>query len=111
MVILLGGFVLWASFVPLEEGVPTSGQVVVDSKRKEIQHSLGGVIKEIYVKEGDFVIKDQLLIQLGDSKAKSEVMIEENKINGLNENLKARVTSIEKIEIRLLVKSYKSSLF
>ena len=41
---------LWAAFVPLDEGVPTMGKVVVDTKKKAIQHSTGGTIKEIYVK-------------------------------------------------------------
>ena len=58
---LFGGFLLWAAFVPLDEGVPTMGKVVVDTKRKAIQHSTGGTIKEIYVKEGDFVKKMILL--------------------------------------------------
>ena len=98
LVVLFGGFLMWAALIPLEEGVPTSGKVVVDTKRKEIQHSVGGVISEFYVREGDFVKKDQLLIKLGDSRAKSEVMIEENNINSLNENIKSRRTSIEKIQ-------------
>ena len=50
------------------------GKVVVDTKRKAIQHSTGGTIKEIYVKEGDFVEKDQIIMKLGDQKAQSEVL-------------------------------------
>ena len=64
----------------MDEGVPTNGKVVVDTKRKAIQHSTGGTIKEIFVKEGDFVKKDQIIIKLGDAKAQSEVLIEENNI-------------------------------
>ena len=55
LIIFFGGFVIWATLVPLDEGVPTMGKVVVETKRKAIQHSTGGTIKEIYVKEGDFV--------------------------------------------------------
>ena len=79
---------MWAAFVPLAEGVPTMGKVVVDTKRKEIQHSVGGVIKEIYVREGDFVKKDQLLIKARRlQRAQSEVLIEENNIKSLEENV------------------------
>ena len=31
-----GGFVLWAAFAPLDEGVPTQGTVAVDTKRKSV---------------------------------------------------------------------------
>ena len=65
LVVFFGGFLFWAAFVPLDEGVPTNGKVVVDTKRKAIQHSTGGTIKEMFVKEGDFVKKDQIIIKLG----------------------------------------------
>ena len=88
---------LWAAFVPLDEGVPTMGKVVVDTKRKAIQHSTGGTIKEIYVKEGDFVEKDDLLMKLGDLRAQSEVLIEENNIKSLEENVNLQRISLVKI--------------
>ena len=82
---------------PLDEGVPTMGKVVVDTKRKAIQHSTGGTIKEIYVKEGDFVEKDDILIKLGDQKAQSEVFIEENNIKSLEENMNLQRISLTKL--------------
>ncbi len=95
--VLFGGFLLWAAFVPLDEGVPTMGKVVVDTKRKAVQHSTGGTIKEIFVREGDFVTKDQVLVRLGDAKAQSEVFIEENNINGLRENVTLQRIALEKV--------------
>lgn len=35
------GSVVWAAFAPLDEGVPTSGQVAIDTKRKTLQHLQG----------------------------------------------------------------------
>ena len=96
IVFFFGGFLAWAALIPLEEGVPTSGKVVVDTKRKAIQHSTGGVIDEIYVKEGDFVEIDQLLMKLKDSKDKSEVIIEENKIKSIKENINLQYISQRK---------------
>jgi protease secretion system membrane fusion protein len=61
-----GGFILWASLIPLDEGVPTSGTVSVDTKRKAIQHLSGGTISEVLVHEGEWVNKGQLLIKLSD---------------------------------------------
>ena len=76
-------------------GRGTSGKVVVDTKRKAIQHSTGGVI-DSYVKEGDFVEIDQLLMKLKDSKDKSEVIIEENKIKSIKENINLQYISQRK---------------
>ena len=53
-------FILWVSFVPLDEGVPLIGNVVIDTKRKVVQHASGGVIKEIFVKEGQVVNVDDV---------------------------------------------------
>ncbi|OUW01418.1 MAG: hypothetical protein CBD16_05620 [Betaproteobacteria bacterium TMED156] len=87
LIVFFGGFILWASFVPLQQGVPTNGMVVIDTKKKEVAHSSGGVIKEIFVKEGEFVEKDQILLKLKDATPLSDLEIEKNKIRSLEENI------------------------
>jgi membrane fusion protein, protease secretion system len=62
-----GGFLLWAGFAPLDEGVPTQGMVTIDTKRKDVQHMVGGLVREVFVKEGQFVKKDEPLIRLDDA--------------------------------------------
>ncbi|MCL2523761.1 MAG: HlyD family type I secretion periplasmic adaptor subunit [Betaproteobacteria bacterium] len=59
-----GGFLLWAALAPLDEGVPTSGMVVVDTKRKAVQHLAGGIIKTMHVKEGQFVQSGAPLLEI-----------------------------------------------
>lgn len=59
-----GGFALWASTAPLDEGVPSPGQVVLESKRKTVQHLTGGVISEVLVREGQNVEAGEVLIRL-----------------------------------------------
>ncbi|MDR0775404.1 MAG: HlyD family type I secretion periplasmic adaptor subunit [Azonexus sp.] len=59
-----GGFLLWAAFAPLNEGVPTSGMVTIETKRKAVQHIAGGIIKVVHVKEGQFVRAGDPLIEL-----------------------------------------------
>lgn len=61
-----GGFLLWAGLAPLEEGVPTQGIVTIATKRKMVQHLTGGLVRKIYVREGQFVKKDAPLIALDD---------------------------------------------
>ena len=43
----LGGFLVWAGFVPLSEGVPANGMVVVENSRQVVQHLEGGIIEEL----------------------------------------------------------------
>ena len=66
-----GGFLLWAAFAPLDEGIPSQGHVAIDTKRKSVQHLTGGIIKEVLVGEGDQVKEGQLLIKLDDAAAKA----------------------------------------
>ena len=68
----LGVFLVWAVFAPLEEGVTASGNVAVDSNRKEIQHLEGGIVRKVYVKEGSQVHQGELLVQLDDLRARAQ---------------------------------------
>ncbi|MGF1754241.1 HlyD family type I secretion periplasmic adaptor subunit [Vibrio makurazakiensis] len=66
------GFLTWAVNVPLSSASIASGSVVVESKRKQIQHLQGGWIKEVFVKEGDLVEVGQPLMELTDSRAEAD---------------------------------------
>ncbi len=67
----VGGFLLWASFAPLDRGVPMSGTVTVATNRKAIQHQNGGTVQEILVRDGDVVKAGQILVRMNDIQAKS----------------------------------------
>ncbi len=62
-----GGFLLWASLAPLDEGVPTQASVSIDTKRKAVQHPTGGIIKEMLVREGESVKEGQTLARLDEA--------------------------------------------
>lgn len=66
----VGGLCAWSATAPISSAVVASGQIAVASKRKEIQHILGGVVKAIHVRDGDFVKKGSVLLVLDDAKAK-----------------------------------------
>ncbi|WP_374260677.1 HlyD family type I secretion periplasmic adaptor subunit [Zoogloea sp.] len=61
----------WAAFAPLDEGVPAPGNVVVDTKRKAVQHQVGGIVRRVLVGEGSQVRKDDLLMTLDDASARA----------------------------------------
>ena len=59
-----GGFMLWGGFAPLEEGIGANGQVVVEDNRQVVQHLEGGLVREILVREGQFVQQGDTLVVL-----------------------------------------------
>jgi len=59
-----GGFMIWGSLAPLEEGIAASGQVVVEDNRQVVQHLEGGLVREILVREGQFVQQGDVLVVL-----------------------------------------------
>lgn len=60
----LGGFLLWAFVAPLSEGVTTGGQIIVEQNRKTLQHLEGGILRAIYVQEGDLVEEGEVLFEI-----------------------------------------------
>ena len=92
-VLVLGllGFVAWAAVAPLDEGVPTSGQVTIDTKRKAVQHLQGGIVSEVLVREGDEVQEGQVLMRLDDAATRASY-----------ESVRQRYLSLRATEARLL---------
>ena len=75
LIVGFGGFLLWAGLAPLDEGVPGTGVVSVDSKRKTIQHLKGGIVEVIAVNEGARVKAGDVLIRLNDKEIKAQLEI------------------------------------
>lgn len=60
----LVGFVLWAVFAPLDEGVPTEGVISVETNHKVVQHLTGGMVSALQVHEGQEVHAGDVLFKL-----------------------------------------------
>ncbi len=71
LVLGFGGFLAWAAFAPLDEGVPAPASVTIDTKRKAIQHQTGGILRQVAVREGQRVKAGDLLIALDDGAARA----------------------------------------
>lgn len=91
----LGGFLLWASLAPLGEGATATGTVVVDSRRKTIQHSSGGIVEKILVKEGQFVKEGQLLVKLVATNTQTQLSIHQSQSAQLQKQLVALKPMVE----------------
>ena len=87
----LGGFLLWATFAPLDAGVPVQGVVMIDTKRKTIQHLTGGLVDKVFVREGEDVNAGDILIKLNDAQAKADF-----------ESSRQRYLSLRALEDRLI---------
>jgi protease secretion system membrane fusion protein len=90
LVLLLGfgGFLLWATLVPLASGIPSSGTVVVDGRRKAVQHLSGGVVKQILVREGQAVNEGHVLLRMDDSVALANKSNAESQLRSIEIQIK-----------------------
>ncbi len=64
VMILLVAAMVWAYFARLEEFAVVSGEVIPQGKIKVVQHLEGGIIEDIFVREGDTVEEGDTLLQL-----------------------------------------------
>lgn len=71
LVIGFGLFIAWAAFAPLDEGVPSSAIVSVETQRKAVQHLSGGIIREVNVIEGQEVEAGDVLFRLNEASARA----------------------------------------
>ena len=81
MVVLLGGFLIWAILSPLSSAVIGEGILVVESNRRDVQHLEGGIIQEIHVRDGAEVKAGDVLITLEATRAHAALQIVRGQIN------------------------------
>jgi adhesin transport system membrane fusion protein len=66
--VLLFGLI-WAGFFSLDEITRGQGKVIPSSREQVIQSLDSGVLREMMVREGDLVEKDQVLLQMDDARS------------------------------------------
>lgn len=60
----IGLFLVWSLIARFDEVAVATGEVVPQGRIKTIQHLEGGIIEEIYVRDGDIVRTDAPLVQI-----------------------------------------------
>ncbi len=73
LVMGLGGFLAWAVWAPLDQGVVVSGLLTVVGQRQTVQHPVGGVVESIEVYDGQPVAAGQVLLRLEQPTLRSQV--------------------------------------
>ena len=70
---LVGGLGGWAAVTELSGAVVAPGSIVVDSHVKKVQHPTGGVVGEIYARDGDRVRAGDVVIRLDETVARANL--------------------------------------
>src|SRR5580704_11730128 len=101
LAVALMGFGVWGNMAPIAGAVVASGVFVATGQNKIIQHLEGGVIREIYVREGDIVGPGQVLLDLDDTTARAELqrlLLRRVRLSAIDARLQAEMQ--EEPEIR-----------
>lgn len=67
LIVGFGLFLAWAAWAPLDEGVSAPAHVSVESRRQTIQHMQGGVVRQLFAREGALVREGEVLVELDDA--------------------------------------------
>jgi multidrug efflux pump subunit AcrA (membrane-fusion protein) len=71
--IIIIPFLVWANYTYIDQKSTTKGNVIASQKTQKIQSAIDGVIKDIKVKEGEFVKSGDLLVTLEKEQNKAEL--------------------------------------
>jgi multidrug efflux pump subunit AcrA (membrane-fusion protein) len=98
LMVFFGGFGTWASVATLVSAAIANGSVKVDSSRKTIQHLDGGIVREVFVKDGDRVRQGQTLVKIDDAEATADLKKAQDDIAALtaeNDALKEQLPTMQ----------------
>ena len=90
-------FFVWAYFAELDRVTRGEGKVIPSTQMQIIQSLDGGVLQELYVKEGMSVKKGQLLARIDDTRFRSDMAQQNKEVDALRADiirLQTELTSI-----------------
>lgn len=106
VILLAGGLGGWSATAKLKGAVIASGQLRVEAQRQVVQHLDGGIVGDIFVRNGDVVDAGQVLIRLDDTALRSELTVLESQlfeIMARRDRLLAEQAELEQIAFRELL--------
>jgi adhesin transport system membrane fusion protein len=84
---LLAAFIAWASLTTVEEITQGEAKVIPSSREQVIQSLEGGIISEVFVREGAIVAAGQPLVRIDPTRARSSLM------EGVSKSLALKATA------------------
>ncbi len=91
LAVLVLGLGVWSVRTELAGAIISQGVIEVESNRQVVEHPDGGVVGEIFVRDGDVVAQGDMLLRLDDTFLASEKIIVESQLF----ELLARMTRLE----------------
>lgn len=88
-------FLIWASFVQLEEIETANGEIIPAEESRKIQHATGGIVTELPVREGSTVKAGQLLIRMDLADSESVRQQSRNQLHSLRTQRERLVATLE----------------
>ncbi len=64
IILVTTGLVTWSCIAKIDEAVPAQGKLEPEGTVKEVQTPVGGVVKSVFVKDGDTVKKGDILVKM-----------------------------------------------
>lgn len=101
VIVGFGGFMLWALFAPLDQGVSAQGSVMSDGYAKVVQPVLGGQVEAILVKDGDHVEEGQVLLRLNDIQVSAQYNVAREEIAGIERKIESLESSKDSKQVQL----------
>jgi len=83
VLIFFGGVGGWAATTDLAGAVIAPGSLVVDSDVKKVQHPTGGIVGQLYVRDGDQVKGGDVVVRLDDTTTRANVAVMEKSLDEL----------------------------
>ena len=75
VIVLAGGVGGWAGTMKLSGALIAPGSIVVDSNVKKVQHPTGGIVGEVFVRDGDRVKQGDIVVRLDDTITRANLAI------------------------------------
>ncbi|MEI6894140.1 MAG: HlyD family type I secretion periplasmic adaptor subunit [Colwellia sp.] len=92
-------FIIWAYYAELDRVTRGEGKIIPSSQVQIIQSLDGGVLQELYVKEGMKVSKGQIIARIDDTRFRSDMAQQTQEVDALRANILRLGTELSNVLI------------
>ncbi|EOD77483.1 ABC-type protease exporter, membrane fusion protein (MFP) family component PrtE/AprE [Grimontia indica] len=110
LIFIVASFIVWASLSSLDQVTRGEGKVIPSSQIQLIQSLDGGILQEMYVKEGMIVEKGMPIVRIDDTRFRSDVAQQEEEDASLNANIIRLQKELASVELQGLDVNWESQI-